>query len=194
MRACLGNANGFNTTTLKPCSNKNVTQVQDFCKLLPRRYRNLGLTLKRTFFHNHLKGPLALLIHSWTRLLLTFYQINFYLRSRYRIRTVYNKYTFMVVLHSTKIKSYTVRNKLFQNELQGFFRRCWYLGKKYLPGFWETSRSGKDSFVFPPLCFGALPCTFWCMQPIDSTLSLYIFISLDLCSCVCPVCQSETTV
>ena len=49
--------------------------------------------------------------------------------------------------------------------------------EKYLPGFWETSRSGKDSFVFPPLCFGALPCTFWCMQPIDSTLSLYIFIS-----------------
>ena len=43
----------------------------------------------------------------------------------------------MVVIHPKKTNSYEASNKLFQNELLGFFRRRWYLGKNI---FLDTER------------------------------------------------------
>jgi hypothetical protein len=64
--------------------------------------------------------------------------------------STYNMYTFIFVLHSTKIKSFTARNKLYENELQGFVRRCWYLGKNIFLDSERLAAVEKTALFFLP--------------------------------------------
>ena len=56
----------------------------------------------------------------------------------------------MVFINSTKTNSHTARNKLFQNELQGFVRRCWYSGKNIFLDSERLAAVEKTALFFLP--------------------------------------------